>query len=211
MLDKIVEEAVRAKVREIAVVVAPGDAAAYAAVTDLADAEVSFIEQSEPRGYGHAVLCAREFTAGEPFLHFVGDHIYVNDSQKSCAEQVVEAAVTQQCAVSAVQVTREQPGLSPVRLGAKGGAEKVTLTVPQLPSHTHPYQGTTLAGDQSVPTSNVVGGRTGDNTYIEDAASTAMSSSSVGNTGGSSSHTNLQPFLCVHFIIALFGIYPSRN
>jgi microcystin-dependent protein len=103
------------------------------------------------------------------------------------------------------------PGLSPVRLGAKGGAEKVTLTVPQLPSHTHPYQGTTLAGDQSVPTSNVVGGRTGDNTYIEDAASTAMSSSSVGNTGGSSSHTNLQPFLCVHFIIALFGIYPSRN
>ncbi len=107
VLDKIVEEAVRAKVREIAVVVAPGDAAAYAAVTDSADAEVSFIEQSEPRGYGHAVLCAREFTAGEPFLHFVGDHIYVNDSPKSCAEQVVEAAVAQQCAVSAVQVTRE--------------------------------------------------------------------------------------------------------
>ena len=107
VLGKIIEESIRAQVQEIAVVVAPGDADAYSAVTDIGDAEVRFIEQPDPRGYGDAILRAREFTAGEPFLHFVGDHIYVSDSPKSCAEQVVEAATAQQCAVSAVQVTRE--------------------------------------------------------------------------------------------------------
>lgn len=103
------------------------------------------------------------------------------------------------------------PGLSPRRLGAKGGAENVTLTVNQLPSHTHTFSGSTAPGTQSNPAGNVLAGRAGDNTYVEDTALTAMSSSSVSNVGGSRSHTNLMPFLCINFIIALFGIYPSRQ
>lgn len=118
VLGKIIEEAVRAKVQEIAVVVAPGDAEAYAAVAASSEAEVRFIEQPDPRGYGDAILRAREMTADEPFLHLVGDHIYVSDSDQSCTERVVEAAVAHDCAVSAVQVTREH--LLPY-FGAVGG------------------------------------------------------------------------------------------
>ena len=118
VLGKIVEEAARAKIREIAVVVAPGDAEAYAAVAESSEAEIRFIEQPAPRGYGDAILRAREFVGEESFLHLVGDHIYVSDSEKSCTELVVEAAVAEDCAVSAVQVTREH--LLPY-FGAVGG------------------------------------------------------------------------------------------
>ena len=118
VLGKIIEEAVRAKVQEIAVIVAPGDAEAYAAVAASSQAEVRFIEQPDPRGYGDAILRARELTDDEPFLHLVGDHIYVSDSERSCAQQVVETALAQDCAVSAVQVTREH--LLPF-FGAVGG------------------------------------------------------------------------------------------
>ena len=118
VLGKIIEEATRAKVREIAVVVAPGDAEAYAAVAESSEAEIRFIEQPDPRGYGDAILRARDFTGDEPFLHLVGDHIYVSESAKSCTELVVEAAVAEECAVSAAQVTREH--LLPY-FGAVGG------------------------------------------------------------------------------------------
>lgn len=118
VLDKIIEEATRAKIREIAVIVAPGDAEAYAAVAESSEAEIRFIEQPDPRGYGDAILRARRFTGGEPFLHLVGDHIYVSDSAKCCTERVIETAVAEKCAVSAVQVTREH--LLPY-FGAVGG------------------------------------------------------------------------------------------
>ena len=118
VLGKTIEEAVQAKVQEICVVVAPGDAETYAAVGDAKGAEVSFIEQPAPRGYGDAILQARPFTADEPFLHLVGDHIYVTETPKGCAEHVVEAALAQQCAISAVQITREH--LLPY-FGAIGG------------------------------------------------------------------------------------------
>jgi len=118
VLGKIIEEAVRAKVQEIAVVVAPGDAEAYAAVASSSEAEVRFIEQPDPRGYGDAILRARALTGDEPFLHLVGDHIYVSDSDRSCTELVVETAAAEECAVSAVQVTREH--LLPY-FGAVGG------------------------------------------------------------------------------------------
>lgn len=59
------------------------------------------------RGYAQAVLSARNFVNGEPFLHFVGDHIYVGTGQSGCARPLVEAAAAEGCSVSAVQVTRE--------------------------------------------------------------------------------------------------------
>jgi UTP--glucose-1-phosphate uridylyltransferase len=62
---------------------------------------------SPPLGYGHAVYCARDFVEGEPFLHMVGDHIYLSDEERSCARQLVDVAEAQNCAVSGVQPTRE--------------------------------------------------------------------------------------------------------
>lgn len=103
------------------------------------------------------------------------------------------------------------PGLSLRRLGAKAGQENVTLTTNEIPLHRHAYQGSTDAGNSNTPAGNVLAGRASDATYIETPASTSMSSSAVANTGGSQSHTNMMPYLCVNYIIALFGIYPSRQ
>lgn len=103
------------------------------------------------------------------------------------------------------------PGLSPRRLGSKGGAEQVTLTVNQLPSHTHPMQASQQNALQANPQDNVLATAPSIDLYINDPPIERMASSSITSVGGSRSHTNEQPFLCVHFIIALFGIYPSRH
>ncbi|WP_029057668.1 phage tail protein [Stappia stellulata] len=103
------------------------------------------------------------------------------------------------------------PGLSERRLGSRGGAEKVTLTANQMPSHTHPMQASTTVANSDSPQGRVSGQSASGNLYTEGAPTTAMSPQAVTNTGGSRSHTNLMPFLCVNFIIALFGIYPSRH
>ncbi|NJN46234.1 MAG: phage tail protein [Candidatus Competibacteraceae bacterium] len=103
------------------------------------------------------------------------------------------------------------PGLSPRRLGAKAGAENETLTVNQLPSHTHPLQASSEVATTPNPASEVLGETVTDRVYRADSTDANMASTSITNTGGSRSHTNLMPFLCVNFIIALVGIYPSRH
>ena len=102
------------------------------------------------------------------------------------------------------------PGLSPRNLGAKGGAKKVTLTVNQLPSHPHPLQASSASAISPQPQGNVPC-RAGADMYSDDFSPVNLSSSAVSSVGGSQSHTNLMPYLCIHFIIALFGIYPSRH
>lgn len=102
------------------------------------------------------------------------------------------------------------PGLSPRRLGAKGGAENVTLTVNQLPSHSHSWQASTAAASNRTPSGNGLASPTGD-LYAAASNLTNLKTSTISNIGGSRSHSNLQPFLCINYIIALFGIYPSRN
>jgi microcystin-dependent protein len=103
------------------------------------------------------------------------------------------------------------PGLSERRLGAKGGAEKVTLTVNQLPSHTHPLHASTTPATESDPQDRVTGASGLTELYVAEPPFSPMLSTAITHTGGSRSHTNLMPYLCVHFIIALFGIYPSRH
>lgn len=103
----LVEETLRAGVEEVGVVVCPGDEAAYAEAAGPHRNRVRFLEQREPRGYGHAVWCARPFTGDDPFLLLVGDHLYVARGPKSCAQQLVEIAAAEACAVSAVQPTHE--------------------------------------------------------------------------------------------------------
>ena len=107
VLNLVVREAVRAGVGEICIVVWPGDEEPYARLLTDTGARLTFVEQSEARGYAHAVYCARSFVQDEPFLHFVGDHIYVDTEASGCARHLVEAARTEGCSISAVQVTRE--------------------------------------------------------------------------------------------------------
>jgi len=100
-------EAVSAGIDEICLVVAPGDAEAYAKAAGDLDARIEFVEQTQPRGYGHALHCAKDFVGNDPFLHFVSDHLFVSTGAESCAAQVVKVAEAERCAVSAVQATRE--------------------------------------------------------------------------------------------------------
>jgi UTP--glucose-1-phosphate uridylyltransferase len=106
-LQIIVEEAVAAGADEVAVVVRPGDEAAFRAAAGQAASRLELIPQPAPLGYGHAIKCARTFVGDEPFLHLVGDHLAVSDSPQRCARQLVAVAEAEDCAVSAVQPTRE--------------------------------------------------------------------------------------------------------
>jgi len=103
----IIEEVIRAGVEEICVVVCPGEESNYRAAAGRHASRLHFIEQPSPLGYGHAVWCAREFTGPKPFLLLVSDHLYLSRSVKGCAEQLVEIAQAENCAVSAVQATHE--------------------------------------------------------------------------------------------------------
>jgi UTP--glucose-1-phosphate uridylyltransferase len=103
----IAEEALSAGITDLAVVIAPGDAPAFRAAAGPLASRLHFLEQTEPRGFGQAVLTAQSFVENAPFLLLVGDHLYVSRESRPCARQLVEMAASQQCAVSAVQSTHE--------------------------------------------------------------------------------------------------------
>ena len=102
----VIDEVRSAGIEDICVIICPGDQPAYEAAAGQGG-RLRFIEQKEPRGYGHAVYCAREFVGRDPFLLLVGDHLYVTGAQKRAAQQLVEIAASEDCAVSAVQATHE--------------------------------------------------------------------------------------------------------
>lgn len=118
VLRIIVEEVLSAGIEEICVVVCPGDEAAYAEAVGEHAGRLTFAQQTGPVGYAHAIRCAEPFVNRQPFLHLVGDHLYVSRGQASCAQQLVETAQAEACAVSAVQASRES--LLPY-YGAVGG------------------------------------------------------------------------------------------
>jgi UTP--glucose-1-phosphate uridylyltransferase len=118
LLRILIEQSLAAGAEEIAVVVCPGDETAYAQSAGPQASSVRFIAQDEPRGYGHAIHCARSFTSGDPFLHMVGDHLYVSTAAEPSAKRVVELAQKERCSVSGVHLTRESQ-LS--RYGTVGG------------------------------------------------------------------------------------------
>lgn len=107
VLGIIIEEVIRAGVQEICVVVQPGDEKAYREVVDNHAGWLFFVHQDRPLGYGHAIYSTRDFVGQDPFLHLVGDHLYVSRTQTGCAEHLVNTAEVVDCAVSAVQATRE--------------------------------------------------------------------------------------------------------
>ncbi|NJX16095.1 phage tail protein [Tamlana crocina] len=104
------------------------------------------------------------------------------------------------------------PGLSTYRQGSKGGTETNTLTVSQMPPHSHTVNAVVEDGNQSVPTGNLPAGTKAlDKEYSDAAANTTMNSTMIGNSGGGQPVNNIQPYGTVNYIICLQGIFPSRN
>lgn len=102
-------------------------------------------------------------------------------------------------------------GQSAYTIGQQGGVETVTLTTSQIPAHAHPFQATTNEADSNSPNNNLLAQPPVMLEYFASAPTSPLSSSSIGATGGSQPHNNLQPFLCVNFIISLFGIAPAPS
>src|SRR6266446_6065576 len=95
-------------------------------------------------------------------------------------------------------------------LAETGGVEDVTLTVSQIPAHSHAFLGSTDVANTANPGANVLARSGQVQMFINGNATVAMSPNIVGSDGGSQPHTNFQPYLCVDFIISLFGIFPQR-
>jgi len=106
-------------------------------------------------------------------------------------------------------------GLQTWRLGEKSGVDQVTLSSLQMPSHTHTaaLHAESTPGSSNNPTNNLIGGGGSKFSTPNPAANVVMNAGSVinANTGGNQPHTNIQPSLCVNFIICTAGLFPSRN
>jgi microcystin-dependent protein len=96
-------------------------------------------------------------------------------------------------------------------LAETGGVEQVTLTVAQIPAHSHPLLGAAIQGDQISPAGALSANSFSVTPYINDPPADNMNAGVVGVTGGSQPHTNFQPYLCLNFIISLFGIFPPPS
>jgi microcystin-dependent protein len=98
------------------------------------------------------------------------------------------------------------------QLGEMAGTEQETLTVQQIPNHTHPLTVSTALGNAPNPAGNVLAATTGGiSLYFEGSPDTSMNAQAIGPAGGSQPHENTQPFLCINFIISLFGVFPSQT
>jgi len=108
------------------------------------------------------------------------------------------------------------PGLSNRSLGEQSGSESVTLTVNQIPAHNHVLKGSTTDGSTDSPTNQVLAKAVDPNTLngvnsYAASANTNLNAASIDIAGLGQAHNNLQPYLCLNFVIALQGIFPSRN
>ncbi len=102
-----IDEMLEAGIEHVGVIIRPADRPAYEAVLGPFGPRVSLVEQAAPLGYGHAVLCGREFVGAHPFLLQVSDHLYVGGGEHSCTAQLLALARSERCAISAVQPTPE--------------------------------------------------------------------------------------------------------
>jgi UTP--glucose-1-phosphate uridylyltransferase len=107
LLELLIEEVLSAGIDNIAIVAQPDDVKSYGQAISEYNHLVTFVKQNKAYGYGYAMYCASEFVGSDPFLHLVGDHLYVHRGNDSSAKHLVEFASQRGCSVSAVQPTRE--------------------------------------------------------------------------------------------------------
>ena len=153
----IIEECLASGVEDICIVVGPGGAVPFQQhFSRLSEGErrvfknkewalaqadalrriqerVTYVEQPAPEGYGHAVYQAREFVGDEPFLLLLGDHIYISNTNKRCAQQVIETYGVARCAISGVQQTPDDKlNLFGTVTGTPMGGDPPTYEVTQI-------------------------------------------------------------------------------
>jgi microcystin-dependent protein len=96
-------------------------------------------------------------------------------------------------------------------IGETGGAEEITLTVTQIPTHNHAFLVSTASAGQASPANSLPGNSASVDLYLEDVPAVSFSPQAISPVGGSQPHTNFQPYLCINFIISLFGIFPTQT
>lgn len=97
------------------------------------------------------------------------------------------------------------------QIGEMAGTEQETLTVQQIPNHTHPFTASNAVTQDTNPTGSTVGQSTQATLYIDDVPNVNMAAAAITPAGGSQPHENVQPFLCINYIISLFGVFPPQN
>jgi len=149
-LQLIADEAVRAGVEEICVVICPGEQQNYEKAAGEHSSRLKFVEQTNPRGYGDALFRARDFVGSDNFLHLVSDHVYISPAEIGYARQLVDVANQESCAVSSVQSTRENMLPFFGAVGAKRVANRDDLyevnSVLEKPTPTQAEQELIVAG-----------------------------------------------------------------
>ena len=103
------------------------------------------------------------------------------------------------------------PGGVIYQLAEAAGTESETLSIQQIPNHSHALVASTDTGNQVSPSGNVPAASFNVTPYLNDVPTAAMNAGAIGPVGGSQPHENAQPFLCVNFIISLFGIFPTQT
>jgi microcystin-dependent protein len=103
------------------------------------------------------------------------------------------------------------PSGTTYQIGEMAGTEQETLTTQQIPVHNHAYLVSTSPSAQANTTGNVIGQSASIDIFIQDTPSVNMAANALGPAGGSQPHENTQPFLCINFIISLFGVFPSQT
>lgn len=104
------------------------------------------------------------------------------------------------------------PGLSSYSWGQRGGEENVVLNVSQIPAHTHPVNAVSMSGNNASPSGRYAALHAGNDQYKAAATPDVnMRSDMLVNSGGNQGHNNMQPFIVINQIIALQGLFPSRD
>lgn len=103
------------------------------------------------------------------------------------------------------------PDGSNFQLAQSGGTETVTLTTAQLPQHGHIALASVNGTAAASPTNNTWGMASGSTPYTDQPFDSQMNAGAIGAAGGSQPHDNFMPYLCIDFIISLFGVFPSQT
>jgi microcystin-dependent protein len=155
-----------------------------------------------PAGWAFAMGQLLPISQNETLFNLIGT-TYGGDGQETFAVPDLQGRLPMHMG--------QGPGISQnYQIGEKGGVESVTLTGNSTPIHNHAFLASGNIAQNPQPTDSVVAQSTTVQLYISDVASTPLDAQALQPVGGSQPHENMQPYLCISFIISLFGIFPHQ-